>query len=436
MMMNLRGFRRALRGTVGQVMAYQVRDGYGSTLVPLFERVLRGERVRDEELLTELDHRSGGEGTQEELEAQAAALGPLIFPAAGRGGKATALVSVRGVALYDLELQPFAFSTLLLARSINALARDPEVGTIVLDIDSPGGVVTGVPEAADAIWAARRSGKNVVALVNPLAASAAYYLASQADEIVAVPSGETGAIGVFILHAECAGMLEAEGIKATFIFAGEHKTEGNALEPLAPAAREFFQSQVDLIYRQFIKAVARGRGTTQAKVERNFGQGRTFLATEALRLGLVDRIGTVDATLARVGVAGDPRALRLEAVEPAPVEPAPEEPDAIEPAPEEPAPEEPDAIEPVAEEPEVVKFEVSVGFSSKVIEPEPEVAEPKLVTAVYTVPDGGMPVGTKMLFYPGNVPDGWVVQEPNDVVEPVAPRRRSRARRLAILRAG
>ena len=421
-MINLRGFRRALRGTVGQVMAYQVRDGYGSTLVPLFERVLRGERVRDEELLTELDHRSGGEGTQEELEAQAAALGPLIFPAAGRGGKATALVSVRGVALYDLELQPFAFSTLLLARSINALARDPEVGTIVLDIDSPGGVVTGVPEAADAIWAARRSGKNVVALVNPLAASAAYYLASQADEIVAVPSGETGAIGVFILHAECAGMLEAEGIKATFIFAGEHKTEGNALEPLAPAAREFFQSQVDLIYRQFIKAVARGRGTTQAKVERNFGQGRTFLATEALRLGLVDRIGTIDATLARVGVAGDPRALRLE------------------------------AVEPEAEEPEVVAFQatpgetVAVAFKATPVEPvteanepevdEPEANEPELVTAVYTVPDGFMPVGTKMLFWPGNVPDGWVVQEPNDVVEPVAPRRRSRARRLAILRAG
>ena len=419
---SMRGFRRALRGTVGQVMAYQVKDGYGSTMVPRFERVLRGERVHDEELLTELNHQSGGEGTQEELEAQAAALGPLIFPAAGRGGKATALVSLRGVAFYDFEFQPFAFSTLLLARSINALARDPEVGTIVLDIDSPGGVITGVPEAADAIWAARRSGKNVVALVNPLAASAAYYLASQADEIVAVPSGETGAIGVFILHAECAGMLEAEGIKATFIFAGEHKTEGNALEPLAPAAREFFQSQVDLIYRQFIKAVARGRGTTQAKVERNFGQGRTFLATEALRLGLVDRIGTVDATLARVGVAGDPRALRLEAVEPEPVEPelvafkaTPVETVAV-------------AVEPEVVKPEVVK---------------PEVVETELVTAVYTVPDGGMPVGTKMLFYPANVPDGWVVQEPNDVVEP-APEVPAepetvvnpRWRRLAILRHG
>jgi signal peptide peptidase SppA len=311
-MINLRGFRRALCGAVGQPMAYQVRDGYGATLVPLLERIMRRERVHDDEILSEFNHAPPGDERQAELAAQAAALGPMIFPAAGRGGKATALISLRGVALYDLELQPYAFSTLLLAQSVNALARDPEVGAVILNIDSPGGVITGVPEAADAIWAARRAGTHVTALVNPLAASAAYWIASQANEVVAVPSGETGSIGVFILHSECSGMLEQAGVKAKYIFAGEHKVEGNPIEPLSEEAEEEFQSRVDFTNRQFVKAVARGRETTMANVERTFGQGRTFFSTGALRVGMIDRIATLDKALSKAGVAGDPQVFRAE----------------------------------------------------------------------------------------------------------------------------
>ena len=299
--MSMRQFRRAVRAVNGKALAYQIRDGYGSALAPLLERIGRGERVPEAELAEMMGPVAHEDGDEPHLQHVRIAAGPMVIPG-GKGGKGVALLSVRGTAMYDLEFQPYAFSTLLLAQTMNALANDPDIGTIVLDIDSPGGMVTGTPEAGDAIFAAREQ-KRVIALVNPLAASAAYWIASQASEIVAVPTADVGSIGVFWLHVECSGMLANEGIKPTFIFAGEHKVEGNSFEPLSDAAREFQQREVDLIYRDFVKMVARGRGVSVAEVEKNFGQGRTFMAPEAKRLGMIDRVATVDAALARYGIS-------------------------------------------------------------------------------------------------------------------------------------
>ncbi len=213
-------------------------------------------------------------------------------------GEVIAVVRIVGILLYDFHFPPLATSARWLAATIRELAADKDVTGILLDIDSPGGVVTGVPEAADAIFAARKAGKTIIAVANPLAASAAYWLASQATKILSVPSGETGSIGVFALHVDISRALEKEGVKPTFIFAGENKTEGNALEPLSSSAREFIQGQVDLVFRQFNNEVAQGRGTTEAKVLRDFGQGRTFFSAEALRVGMIDGIGTIEKVLA------------------------------------------------------------------------------------------------------------------------------------------
>ena len=299
--MSMRQFRRALRSANGKPLSYHMNDGYGAALAQLFERIMRGERVNEAELADMMGPVAEEDGDDRRPELVRIAAGPAVFPG-GKGGKGIALLSVRGVAMYDLEFQPYAFSTLLLAQTMNALANDPEIGTIVLDIDSPGGMVTGTPEAGDAIFAAREQ-KRVIALVNPLAASAAYWIASQASEIVAVPTADVGSIGVFWLHVECSGMLANEGIKPTFVFAGEHKVEGNSFEPLSEEARAFQQREVDSIYRDFVKMVARGRGVSVADVEKNFGQGRTFMAPEAKRLGMIDRVATVDAALARYGIS-------------------------------------------------------------------------------------------------------------------------------------
>ena len=178
-------------------------------------------------------------------------------------------------------------STELVSAQMKALVADPGVGAIVLDIDSPGGTVYGVPELAEEIWA-MRGRKPIVAVANSMAASAAYYIAAQADEVVVSPSGEVGSIGVFALHTDFSGMLAQEGIKPTLVQFGENKTLGNPFQPLSERAQKEIQLRVDEYGQQFVRAVARGRGVTPKRVMEEFGQGLMFGAQDAVRLGLAD----------------------------------------------------------------------------------------------------------------------------------------------------
>lgn len=177
--------------------------------------------------------------------------------------------------------------------------KNPNVGGILLDISSPGGVVDGVPELADKILAARGQ-KPIVALANSLAASAAYWLASSADEIVVTPSGEVGSIGVWLLHQDWSKHLEQEGIRYTAVTAGKFKVEGNYWEPLSEEAQTFLQGRVDEIYGWFVKHVAKARGDTPAAVRSGYGEGRVLGAKQAVDAKLADRVATFDETLERM----------------------------------------------------------------------------------------------------------------------------------------
>ncbi len=167
--------------------------------------------------------------------------------------------------------------------------EDPAVGAIVLDIDSPGGSVYGVQEFAQEVYAARGR-KKVIAVADALAASAAYWIGSAAEQFVVTPSGEVGSIGVVMMHVDWSENLKAEGIKVTYVHAGEHKVDGNAYEPLGDEARTFFQQRVDEYYDAFVGAVARNRGVSRAKVLKDFGQGRVYGADQAKEVGMIDRI--------------------------------------------------------------------------------------------------------------------------------------------------
>ena len=301
--------RAALRDATNKPLMLQS----GSSVMSLLTRLSKNEDVSETWIACAL---AGDEVVMEKLASEAAQLArPRLVQ--NKGGKATAILSMRGVALYDVEFQPLAFSTLHLSRTVAALAADPSVGSIILDIDSPGGSVTGVPEAADAVFAAAQR-KPVTAIVNPLAASAAYYIASQANEIIGVPSSDTGSIGVYVMHQEISEMAAREGVKVTFISAGENKLDGNAYEPLSETARAHIQSEVDLIYTDFLSAVARGRKTSVSRVEKSFGQGRTFMAAAARSAGMIDKVMTLDKAYASVGLSFQSNQ-RMEAETPAPV---------------------------------------------------------------------------------------------------------------------
>jgi signal peptide peptidase SppA len=175
----------------------------------------------------------------------------------------------------------------------------PDADTILLDISSPGGTVTGVSELADEIFAARKK-KYIVALTNGEQSSAAYFLGSQAHEVVSIPTGMTGSIGVWMLHEDWAKWLEHEGIALTPISAGKYKLELAPWSPLSEEAKTFLQGQVDDAYRDFTAAVARGRGRKVADVRAGFGEGRVLTADQALADGLIDAIETVPALLSRL----------------------------------------------------------------------------------------------------------------------------------------
>lgn len=251
------------------------------------------------ELLAVLAFRAAGhEFSAEEIQAR---IGTPPAAAPARRG-AVAVLPIRGVIAHragGLEESSGGSSTERIQSQFRQLLADDQVGTILLDVDSPGGTVPGVAELAETIAAARGQ-KPIVAMANSMMASAAYWIASQADEIVSIPSGTIGSIGVFTAHQDLSRALELEGIKVTLLSAGKFKTEGNPFGPLSDEARGVIQARVDAAYDNFVKAVASGRGASQKAVRDGYGQGRALSAPDALKAGLIDRIGTMDETIGRL----------------------------------------------------------------------------------------------------------------------------------------
>ncbi len=197
------------------------------------------------------------------------------------------------------------------AQALDAAVTSNDVDAIVLDVDSPGGSVELLPETAAMVRQAAAA-KPMVAAVNTLCASAAYWLAAQAHQIVATPSGAAGSIGVYTAHTEFSALDEREGIKTTLISAGKYKVEGNPYEPLSDEALAAIQTEIDDLYGMFVADVAKGRNTTTSAVQAGYGQGRLLGATRAVDAGLVDRIGTLTDAIA-LAASGDVRPTQLPA---------------------------------------------------------------------------------------------------------------------------
>ena len=173
--------------------------------------------------------------------------------------------------------------------SVKRALADSQARTIDLLVDSPGGSVLGLPETADVMHAANRV-KPVRAFVTGIAASAAYWLASQASTITLTPSGEVGSVGVLDLHADISKALENAGVKVTAVVAGERKVERAPFVPLSEDTKAHMQAEVNRWYCDFLSAIRRGRGTRVAP-NSVFGNGRMLGSRDALTAGMVDFIG-------------------------------------------------------------------------------------------------------------------------------------------------
>lgn len=254
-------------------------------IVRIVGRHTAGEHL-DGDTLTALRERS-----QARLErSRAAATGSVaVLPVLGTiAHRANVLTDISG-----------GTSTEQLARDFDALVASPDVEAIVLDVESPGGQVAGVPELAEKVFKARGT-KPIIAVANSMMASAAYYIASAADEVVATPSALVGSIGVVMLHFDESEAMKSLGVTPTLISAGKHKTSGNPYEPLTDETRELLQEMVDESYDQFVASVAKHRATTKRDVKARYGEGFVLTAAPAKADGLVDRIETIEDTVRRL----------------------------------------------------------------------------------------------------------------------------------------
>lgn len=182
--------------------------------------------------------------------------------------------------------------------SLDAVMRDmrvawasPDVERIVMLVDSPGGVVSGLGEAAETL---RASTKPITAFVTGNGASAAYWLASQAREIVLDRAASVGSIGVL------ASMSRQEATDANGRRSYEIVSSGAPYkrpDPSTDEGRAAIQRDVDAIEAVFVSDVAAGRRVSEGVVREQFGKGAMLSGAEAVRAGMADRVGTLESVL-------------------------------------------------------------------------------------------------------------------------------------------
>lgn len=179
-----------------------------------------------------------------------------------------------------------ATSTIEASAAIEAAGHDPEVKELVFVVDSPGGTVAGVQSLADQI---RDTTKPTVAIVSDMAASAAYWLASQADSIEANATAQIGSIGVYSVLVDSSEAHSEAGIRVHVVRSGDHKGSGVPGAPISPEELAEEQRMIDQLAGMFSASVADGRKMTPEAVAQ-ISTGQVWLAQDALRLGLIDHI--------------------------------------------------------------------------------------------------------------------------------------------------
>lgn len=226
-----------------------------------------------------------------------------------------AVIPVFGTISHRMQLmdaESGGASALKITQQVEDAVANPAIGSVVLNIDSPGGTVDGVPEAFEAIRALRGGDTPIVAVANTMAASAAYWLASAADEIVVSPSAQVGSIGVFAVHEDFSEWYKAQGVEPTLIASTPYKAETVDFRPLSEDARQHLEDEVLAYDDMFVNAVALGRGVTEKLVRQDFGQGRMVMADAAVRAGMADRVGTLKSVVSeRLSVQSDSRRRRF-----------------------------------------------------------------------------------------------------------------------------
>lgn len=199
---------------------------------------------------------------------------------------------------FDWQFGRYATGYTYIRKCIERGLQDHRVERIALVIDSPGGEAAGNFELCDFIFDSRGE-KSIKSFVSDLALSGGFSIATCGTEIAVARSGETGSVGVVTMHIDYSQALAQRGMKVTFVYAGDHKVDGNPYEPLGEAVKADIQARIDKTYAVFTATVARNRGMEESAVRET--QARTYDAEDSVKVGFADRIGETEDELVAFG---------------------------------------------------------------------------------------------------------------------------------------
>jgi protease IV len=178
-------------------------------------------------------------------------------------------------------------------KALRQVRLDDKVKAVVLRVNSPGGSSL----ASDVIWREvmlTKKVKPIIVSMGDYAASGGYYISCAADSIIAEPNTITGSIGIFAVLPNMQKFFNNKlGITFDGVKTGKYADLGDISRPLSAEERAILQNQVDHGYNDFTKAVANGRHKTQAYID-SIGQGRVWTGAQAVKIGLVDRLGNIN----------------------------------------------------------------------------------------------------------------------------------------------
>jgi protease IV len=190
-------------------------------------------------------------------------------------------------------------------KELKKFRKKSSIRAILLRINSPGGTVAPAQEIYREIEKIRKK-KPVVASIETVGASAAYYIASSADRIVCSKGSITGSIGVIMMLPDIHKVIEKIGVNVNVIKAGAFKDIGSGIKPLDDQERDILQNFAKEVHEQFISDVLQGRkGKIEEDKLREIADGRFFTGQSAKELGLVDSMGNLyDAVKVAANLSG------------------------------------------------------------------------------------------------------------------------------------
>jgi len=184
-----------------------------------------------------------------------------------------------------------------ISQALRKVRLDDKVKAVVLRVNSPGGSSL----ASDVIWREvmlTKQVKPIIVSMGDVAASGGYYISCAADSIFAEPNTITGSIGIFAILPNMQKLFNDKlGITFDGVTTGKYADLGDISKPLTPEEKAILQNQVNHGYDDFTKAVAAGRHKTQAYIN-SIGQGRVWTGAQAIKIGLVDRLGNINDAIA------------------------------------------------------------------------------------------------------------------------------------------